>query len=44
MGLEALSYLRSGNATPSGWQAKQTALLHDTEQAAWFESRGAAAV
>jgi hypothetical protein len=32
MGLEALSYLRSGNATPSGWQAKQTALLHEAAE------------
>ena len=29
MGLEALSYLRSGNAPPADWKAAQLATLHD---------------
>jgi hexosaminidase len=29
MGIEALSYLRSGNAPPAGWQDAQTAILHE---------------
>lgn len=28
MGLEALAYLRTGNAPPAGWQNQQIALLH----------------
>jgi hexosaminidase len=29
MGIEALSYLRSGSAPPPGWQDAQNAILHD---------------
>ena len=32
MGIEALSYLRSGNAPPAGWQDAQTALLREAAE------------
>ncbi|HEV2485940.1 MAG TPA: beta-N-acetylhexosaminidase [Terracidiphilus sp.] len=32
MGIEALSYLRSGTAPPAGWQDAQTAILHDADK------------
>jgi hexosaminidase len=32
MGIEALSYLRSGKAPPAGWQKTQKATLHDANK------------
>jgi hexosaminidase len=32
MGIEALSYLRSGTAPPNGWKDAQTAILHDADK------------
>ena len=32
MGIEALSYLRSGNAPPAGWRDTQTALLREAAE------------
>jgi hexosaminidase len=32
MGIEALSYLRSGTLPPAGWQDAQTAILRDADK------------